>query len=147
MRYMIKTESKEKSGLEKSEEQACTQYDGGVRGGGIKENKNKIKIKTFDHLKLTFKGLLKLCIPKDGSCLNTFLSWFELKGALDKYNIIPQLFPEKVGIFIPLEVLAWVMTACWVSRSRLTYFWSNMNISGIFYFSESTSINTQYSSL
>ena len=68
-------------------------------------------------------------------------------GALDKYNIIPQLFPKKVGIFIPLEVLAWVMTACWVLRSRLTYFWRNMNISSIFYFSKSTSINTQYSSL
>ena len=35
-----------------------------------------------------------------------------VKGALDKYNIIPQLFPKKVGIFIPVEVLAWVMTAC-----------------------------------
>ena len=29
-----------------------------------------------------------------------------LKGALDKYNIIPQLFPKKVVIFIPFEVLA-----------------------------------------
>ena len=28
------------------------------------------------------------------------------KGALDKYNIIPQLFPKKVEIFIPSEVLA-----------------------------------------
>ena len=35
-----------------------------------------------------------------------------VKGALDKYNIIPQLFPKKFWIFIPLEVLAWVMTAC-----------------------------------
>ena len=24
-----------------------------------------------------------------------------LKGALDKYNIIPQHFPKKVGIFVP----------------------------------------------
>ena len=39
------------------------------------------------------------------------------------------------------------MTTCWVSHSRLTYFWRNMNISGILYFSKSTSINTQYSSL
>ena len=70
-----------------------------------------------------------------------------LKGALDKFNIIPQLFPKKVGIFIPLEGLAWVMTACRVLRSRLTYFWRYMNISSIFYFSKSTSINTQYSSL
>ena len=26
----------------------------------------------------------------------------ELKGALDKFNIIPKVFPKKVGIFIPL---------------------------------------------
>ena len=71
----------------------------------------------------------------------------DLKGALDKFNIIPQLFPTKVGIFIPLVVLAWVMTACRVLRSRLTDFWRYMNISSIFYFSKSTSINTQYSSL
>ena len=70
-----------------------------------------------------------------------------LKRALDKYNIILQRFPKKIGIFIPLEVLAWVMTACWVLLSRLAYFWRNMNISSIFYFSKSTSINTQYSSL
>ena len=48
--------------------------------------------------------------------------------------------------FKPLEVLAWVMTACWVLRSRLTYFWRNMSISSIFHFSKSTSINTLYSS-
>ena len=76
-----------------------------------------------------------------------FWSGTLIKGALDKFNIIPQLFPKKVGIFIPLEVLAWVMTACRVLRSRLTYFWRYMNISNIFYFSKSTSINTQYSSL
>ena len=70
-----------------------------------------------------------------------------IKWALDKFNIIPQLFPKKVGIFIPLEVLAWVMTACRVLRSRLTYFLRNMNISSIFYFPKSTSINTQYSRL
>ena len=33
-----------------------------------------------------------------------------LKGPLDKYNIIPQLFQKKVGIFMQLEVLARVMT-------------------------------------
>ena len=71
----------------------------------------------------------------------------KFKGVLDKFNIIPNFFPQKVGIFIPLEVLAWVKTACRVLRSRLTYFWRNMNISSIFYFSKSTSINTQYSSL
>ena len=72
---------------------------------------------------------------------------FHIKGALDKYNIIPQLFSKKVEIFIPLEVLAWVMTECWVLHSKLTYFWRNMNVSIIFYFPKSTSINTQYSSL
>ena len=70
-----------------------------------------------------------------------------IKGALDKFNIIPNIFPKKVGIFIPLEVLALVKTACRVLHSRLTYFWRNMNISSIFYFSKSTSKNTQYSSL
>ena len=39
------------------------------------------------------------------------------------------------------------MTVCWVLCSRLTYFLRNMNISSIFYFSKSTSINTQNSSL
>ena len=73
--------------------------------------------------------------------------WSYLKGALDKFNIIPNFFPKKVWILIPLEVLAWVKTACWVLRSGLTYFWRYMNISSIFYFSKSTSINTQYSSL
>ena len=70
---------------------------------------------------------------------------YQLKGALDKCNIIPNFFQKKVGIFIPLEVLAWVMTACWVLRSTLIYFWRNGNISVIFYFSKSTSVNTQYS--
>ena len=39
------------------------------------------------------------------------------------------------------------MAACWILHSRLIYFWRNINISSIFYFSKSTSINTQYSSL
>ena len=78
--------------------------------------------------------------------IDSLWHWICLKGALDKFNIIPT-FSRKVGIFIPLEVLAWVMTACRVLRSRLTYFWRYMNISSIFYFSKSTSINTQYSSL
>ena len=76
-----------------------------------------------------------------------YYTHYYLKGALDKFNIILQLFPKKVGIFIPLEVLAWVMTTFWVLCSRLTYFWRYMNISSIFYFSKSTSINTQCSSL
>ena len=56
---------------------------------------------------------------------------------------------QKVGICIPSKVLAWAMTACRVLCSRLIYFWRNMNIPSIFYFStlSSTSINTQYSSL
>ena len=70
-----------------------------------------------------------------------------IKGALDNLNIIPQLFPKKVGIFIPLEVLAWVMTACLVLHSRLIYFVRSMNISSIFYFAKSPSINTQNTSL
>ena len=70
-----------------------------------------------------------------------------VKRALDKYNIILQLSPKKDEIFILLEVLACVMTACWILHSSLIYFWRNMHISSIFYFSKSTSINTQYSSL
>ena len=70
-----------------------------------------------------------------------------LKGHWTSSTSSPTFFPKKVGIFIPLEVLAWVKTACQVLRSRLTYFWRNMNISNVFYFSKSTSINTQYSSL
>ena len=55
--------------------------------------------------------------------LHTFCKvLLKFKGALDKFNIISQLFPKKVGIFIPLEVMAWVMTACRVLCSRLTYF-------------------------
>ena len=69
-----------------------------------------------------------------------------IKGALDKYYIILQLSPKSWD-FILLEVLAWVMTACWILHSSLIYFWRNMHISSIFYFSKSTSINIQYSSL
>ena len=32
------------------------------------------------------------------------------KGALDKHNIIPQLFPKKVGIIITLEELPWIIS-------------------------------------
>ena len=70
-----------------------------------------------------------------------------LKGHWTSSTSSPNFFPKKVGIFIPLEVLAWVMTACRVLHSRLTYFWRYMTISSIFYFSKSTSINKQYSSL
>ena len=60
---------------------------------------------------------------KFGDC---FISWVKsfysnrktyIKGTLDKFNIIPNFFPKKVGIFISLEVLAWVKTACRVLRS------------------------------
>ena len=76
-------------------------------------------------------------------CMITWMCfWF--KGAfMDKCNIIPQFFQKKVGILVPLKVLAWVMTTCWVSCSWLSYLWRNMNISSIFFFSKSTSINTQ----
>ena len=110
------------------------------------------------NIKKVFKSESQICEPV------WFISWVSLflylsimlqmktlsctmKGTLDKYNIIPQLFPKKLGFFIPLEVFAWVMTACWVLCSRLIYFWRNMNISSILFFSKSTSINTQYSNL
>ena len=70
-----------------------------------------------------------------------------LKGALDKYNIIPKLFLTKVVTFLSFDLLAWVMIACWGLHSRLTYCWKNMNSSNIFYFSKSTLINTLYISL
>ena len=62
--------------------------------------------------------------------LTKLVGTFVLKGALDKYNIIPQLFSKKVRIYISLEVLVWVMNVCGILRSRLTYFW-NMNITSI----------------
>ena len=65
-----------------------------------------------------------------------------LKGHWTRIKSSPNFFQKKVGIFVPLEVLAWVMIACWVSCFRLTYFCRNMNISSIFYFLKSTSINT-----
>ena len=49
-----------------------------------------------------WKILMKTCLV-----IVTMIRW-----ALDKYNIILQLSPNKVEIFILLEVLAWVMTAC-----------------------------------
>ena len=75
------------------------------------------------------------------------LGTYVLKGHWTSITSSNFFQKKRIRIFIPLEVLAWVMIACWVLRSRLTYFWRNMNISSIFYFSKSTSINTQYSSL
>ena len=92
------------------------------------------------------------------TCVNSYFSeniqfiiLIIFKGHLDKY-IIPLLFlSKKVGIFMSLEVLAWV-TVCWVLHSRLTLNWLidqywNINISSTFYFSKSTSITTLYSIL
>ena len=45
-----------------------------------------------------------------------------IKGHWTSSTPSPNFFQKKGGIFIPLEVLAWVMTACRVLRSRLTYF-------------------------
>ena len=57
-----------------------------------------------------------------------------IKRALDKYNIILQLSPKRVEIFVLSEVLACVMTACWILHSSLIYFWRNMHISEKVYF-------------
>ena len=62
------------------------------------------------------------CAKNKSWVLGAPLGHLSVKGALDKYNITPQLFPKKVEFFIPLEVLTWVMSACRVSRSKLTYF-------------------------
>ena len=58
----------------------------------------------------------------------------------------PNFFQKSWDFYIFRSFLM-VMTACWVLHSRLIYFWRNVDISSIFYFSKSTSINTQYSSL
>ena len=58
------------------------------------------------------------------------------KGPLDKFNIIPQLFPPKSWDFYTIRSVD--MGNDWVLHSRLTNFWRNMNISSIFYFSKST---------
>ena len=75
--------------------------------------------------------------PKDFQCL----SFYDFaKGSFDKYNIIPLTLSRKVEIVMQSEVLALVMTACWLLFSSSTYFWRNVNISSIFYL-KSTSIN------
>ena len=88
---------------------------------------------------------------KNWEAIRTFdiFSIVKLKGALDMYSIIHwhNLFFQKSWDFISLEVLAWVMTACQLLCSWLNNFWRNMNISRIFYFANSISINIQYSSL
>ena len=71
---------------------------------------------------------------------------FYFKGALTSWTSSPNIFQKKLD-FYTIRSVAWVMTACRVLRPRLTYFWKYMNICSIFYFSKSTSIYTQYSSL
>ena len=51
-----------------------------------------------------------------------FFKMGSLKGHWTSITSFPNFFPKKVGIVIPLEVLAWVMTAGWVLLSRLIYF-------------------------
>ena len=48
---------------------------------------------------------------------------------------------------ISLEVLTFLMTACWILHSGVIYLWRNVNISSIFHYSKSASVNTQHSSL
>ena len=68
----------------------------------------------------------------------------EVIGALDKYSIhLPPTFSKKKMGFLYHKKL-WVMTTCRVLCSGLIYFWRNMNISSIFCFSKSPSINTLY---
>ena len=80
---------------------------------------------TLNHLNVIFWGTL-------------------LKGHWTSSASSPNFFQKQLGF---LYMLAWVMTACWVPHYTSTHFWRNMNISSILYFSKSTSINTQYSSL
>ena len=80
--------------------------------------------------------------------MEKYYNW--IKGALDKYNLHPPTFsPQKCNFYTIRSAgnLAWIMTICWVLHLKLIYFQINMNISSIFHFSKSTSINTQYSSL
>ena len=71
----------------------------------------------------------------------------QVKGHWTSITSCPNFFQKRLGFLYRLEVLAWVMTTCWVLRSRLIYFQKNVNISCFFYFSKLTLINTQYSSL
>ena len=69
---------------------------------------------------------------------------FQIKEALE--NIIPNV-SKMSWEFYTIKSVGRVMSACWVLHSKLTYVWRNMNISSIFYFSKSTLINKQYSSI
>ena len=77
-------------------------------------------------------------------------TWNYLKGTEQILHHPSTFSKKKLGFLYHYKCWhGWLMAACWVLRSRLIYFWRNMNISSIFYFSKSTSINrpTQYSSL
>ena len=67
---------------------------------------------------------------------------FMLKEHWTSVTSSPNFFPPNVKFFIPLEVLALIMTACWFIPSYLTF-----EIFSISYFSKSTSINTKHSGL
>ena len=80
-----------------------------------------------------------------------------LKGHWTSITSSPNFFPKMLG-FLSIGMgmttrrdMRSRVTYFWRNMnisSRVTYFWRNMNISSIFYFSMSTSINTQlYSSL
>ena len=75
---------------------------------------NKVRIETFCK-KLIFFSLFGMELKKSAKNRKNEKKQNLIKcfqGALDKCNIIPNFFQKKVGIFIPLEVLTWVMTAC-----------------------------------
>ena len=121
-------------------------------------------MKQFSLLELTLipeycQDGLKLCGTKFLPTLTNFLfHWIKDKDKncqLKRYwtrmtsspNFKKKKASRKSSDFIPLEVLAWVLTAYQVLCSRVSYCWRNVNITSIFCFSKSTSINEQYRSL
>ena len=113
------------------------------------------KVFKSHHESLSLPALHIILIRQEENFIFGCMNLHSLRGILQKSYLkghwtsitSSPTFSKKVGIFMSLEVLAWVMTAYWVLHSRLTYFWRNLNISSIFYFSKTTSINTIYSSL
>ena len=71
--------------------------------------------------------------------------WTSVRSSLTFSKKKKKSKTKQVEIFTPLKILALIMTAYWFLHSKLIYFHRNMNISRIFYFLKSTSINTQYS--
>ena len=70
-----------------------------------------------------------------------------IKGALNKNNTIPDFFFQKSWDFYTIRSVGMAMTACWFLPSSSTYYWRNVNISSMFYFSKSTLINTKHSGI